>query len=134
MHRSRLTSIVIDCADADYERGVAFWSDALGKEVIPEGERYASLRGRVGGEGGAFVLLQRVPAEERAVHLDIETDDVEAEVARLAKLGATVKARISRHVVMTAPTGHAFCVVPASRGDFPGKAASWEEPGRHETG
>ena len=41
--------------------------------------RYTTLKGRVGGEGGPFVLLQRVPAEERAVHLDIETDDLEAE-------------------------------------------------------
>ena len=127
MHQSRLSTVVIDCAEDDYERGLNFWSGALGKESVPtDGPRYTSLRGRVGGEGGPYVLLQRVPKEERAIHLDIETTDVEAEVARLEKLGARVKARISQHVVMQAPTGHAFCVVPVYRKDFPAKAASWE--------
>ena len=129
MHRSRLTGILIDCAEDEFERGVEFWSRALGKEAIPEpdGDRYVSLRGRLGGDGAPYVTLQRVPAEERAVHLDIEADDVEAEVARLEKLGARVKARISRHVVMLAPSGHAFCVVPATRGDFPAKTVEWGE-------
>ncbi|MDJ0865791.1 MAG: VOC family protein [Myxococcota bacterium] len=129
MHRSRLTSVLIDCDEVGFDESVAFWSGALGREAMPEPggkPRYVSLRGRMGGEGAPFVLLQRVPAEERAIHLDIETDDVEAEVARLEGLGARVKARIDRHVVMTAPSGHAFCVVPSSRGDFPGKAAHWE--------
>ena len=127
MHRSRLTTVVIDCAEDEFERGVSFWSQALGKQAIEQdGPRYQSLRGRIGGEGGPYVLLQRVSKPERAVHLDIETDDVAREVARLEKLGARVKARIRNHVVMTAPSGHAFCVVPAHRGDFPGNAAVWE--------
>ena len=92
---------------------------------MPRDERFAGLRGRVGGEGGAYVGLQRVPESERAIHLDIETDDVEAEVARLEGLGARVKARIRRHVVMQAPSGHAFCVIPARRGDFPAGATEW---------
>jgi hypothetical protein len=87
-----------------------------------------ALRGRVGGEGGPYVVLQRVPPEERAIHLDLETDDVEAEVARLEKLGARTKARIRNHVIMTAPSGHAFCVVPSRRGDFPGDAPEWPTP------
>lgn len=126
MHRSRLISVLIDCAEADFERGVAFWSEALGKETIRDGDRYASLRGRIGGEGGPIVILQRVPREERAIHLDIETDDVAAEVARLEKLGARRKREVSDYVVMEAPTGHAFCVIPVRRADFPAKAASWE--------
>jgi predicted enzyme related to lactoylglutathione lyase len=129
MHHSRLSTILIDCAESDYDAGVTFWSAALGREAIPEPDdpRYASLRGRLGGEGGPYVTLQRVAAEERAIHLDIETDDVEAEVARLEKLGARVKRRLPEHVVLTAPSGHAFCVVPKLRGDFPGDAARWGE-------
>jgi predicted enzyme related to lactoylglutathione lyase len=127
MHRSRLSTVLIDCAEGDFERGVEFWSGALGKEILDaDGPRYRSLKGRVGGEGGPFVLMQRVPESEWAIHLDIETDDVEAEVARLERLGARVKARIQRHVVMEAPSGHAFCVVPEHRGDFPGKAVEWD--------
>ena len=127
MHRSRLTTVVIDCAEEDFERGVEFWSQALGKPALDQDDlRYKSLRGRVGGEGGPYLLLQRVSRPERAIHLDIETDDVAQEVARLEKLGARVKARIRNHVVMVAPSGHPFCVVPAHRGDFPGKAAEWK--------
>jgi len=128
MHRSRLATIVIDCTEADFDSGAKFWSAALGKPVVPQrhgNDRFASLKGRVGGEAGLYVGLQRVPEDERAVHLDIETDDVEAEVARLEQLGARVKARIRRHVVMVAPTGHAFCVVPVQRGDFPQGATEW---------
>ena len=131
MHHSRISTVLIDCDEADFERSLEFWSRALGREPLPTDDepdpRYVSLRGRVGGEGGPIVLLQRVPPAERAYHLDIETDDVEAEVARLEELGARVKARISRHVVMLAPSGHAFCVVPVHRGDFPVKAAAWED-------
>jgi len=131
MHRSRLCTVVIDCSDDEFERGVSFWSQALGKQSLPqEDPRYVSLRGRIGGEGGPYVLLQRVTQPERAVHLDIETDDVAREVARLEEIGAKVKARIRNHVVMLAPSGHAFCVVPAHRGDFPGSAAEWEGAGQ----
>ncbi len=127
MHRSRLSTILIDCAPDAFERGVQFWSAALGKETVATDEPgYASLRGRLGGEGGPTVLIQRVPEAERAIHVDIETDDLEAEVARLERLGARVKRRVRHWVVMVAPTGHAFCVVPTSRPDFPAKAAVWE--------
>jgi len=125
MHYSRLVSIVIDCAEDEFETGAEFWSEALGRPRMPRSERFASVRGRIGGEGGVYVGLQRVPRSERAIHLDIETDDVEAEVSRLESLGARVKARIRRHVVMVAPSGHAFCVVPAARSDFPAGAARW---------
>jgi hypothetical protein len=128
MHRSRLATIVIDCAKDDSDRSFEFWSQALGRDAIPfENPIYSSLRGRVGGDGGPIVLLQRVPAPERAIHLDIESDDVEAEVSRLEKLGARVKARIRNHVVMEAPSGHPFCVVPVYRADFPVKASVWED-------
>jgi len=126
MHHSRLSTVLIDCDPEHFERGVEFWRHALGKELIPLDDRYASLRGRVGGDGGVIVMLQRVPAAERAVHLDIETDDIEAEVRRLERLGARRKATFEHWVVMEAPSGHAFCVVPARREDFPAKAARWE--------
>jgi predicted enzyme related to lactoylglutathione lyase len=125
MHRSRLTNVVIDCTGADFERSAEFWAAAFGKRLMPRDERFVALRGRVGGDGGAYIGLQRVPRSERAVHLDIETDDVEAEVERLEGLGARVKARIRRHVVMEAPSGHSFCVVPVRRGDFPAGAVEW---------
>ena len=57
-----------------------------------------------------FLLLQRVQHEPR-VHLDIETDDLEAEVERLEALGAQRDGFCKRWWVMRAPTGHRFCVV-----------------------
>jgi hypothetical protein len=128
MHKSRLSMLFIDCAPEAFEPGMNFWSAALGKPIMrSDDERYVSLKGRIGGAGGLIVGLQRVPSDERAIHLDIETDDVEREVARLERLGAKVKARIREHVVMLAPSGHAFCVVKVYRPDFDAGAATWSE-------
>jgi len=128
MHRSRVTSVLIDCNEDGFDRSVEFWSRALGKETMRlDDPRYVSLRGRVGTPGGPIVALQRVPAGEPGFHIDIETDDIEAEVARLSKLGARIKARIRSHVVMEAPSGHAFCIVPVHRADFEVNAKVWQD-------
>jgi len=71
------------------------------------------------------VQIQRVEHESR-VHLDIETDDIPAEVARLEKLGAAVDKRLQRWVVMRAPTGHRFCIVRVQRPGFPNGATLWD--------
>jgi predicted enzyme related to lactoylglutathione lyase len=71
------------------------------------------------------VQVQRVDHESR-VHLDIETDDIPAEVARLEALGATVVRRLERWAVMQAPTGQRFCVVRVQRPGFPKNATVWD--------
>jgi predicted enzyme related to lactoylglutathione lyase len=71
------------------------------------------------------VQIQRVDHESR-VHIDIETDDIEAEVLRLEKLGASVVRRPERWVVMQAPTGQRFCVVRIQRPGFPKNANRWD--------
>jgi hypothetical protein len=70
------------------------------------------------------VQIQRVDHESR-VHIDIETDDIPAEVARLEKLGATVDTRMERWVVMRAPSGQRFCVVRVQRDGFEKTANNW---------
>jgi hypothetical protein len=60
------------------------------------------------------------------VHIDIETDDIPAEVRRLERLGATVVNRPKRWVVMQAPTGQRFCVVRVQRPGFPKNANRWD--------
>lgn len=57
--------------------------------------------------------------------IDCRTDDLEAEVARLEKLGAKRVAFVKRWWVMEAPTGQRFCVVPPQRPDFPEGATEW---------
>lgn len=76
--------------------------------------------------GQLRVLLQKVGHEPR-VHLDIETDDREAERARLAAVGAKPLESIKTWHVMEAPTGHRFCIVGPQGGDFPAGAAEWED-------
>jgi catechol 2,3-dioxygenase-like lactoylglutathione lyase family enzyme len=86
MHRSRLQSLVIDCDDL--EAGIAFWTRALGTEVVGRDEPYVSLESP---QPGLKLLLQSVCEPKTAksrVHLDIETDDVEAESLRLESFGA----------------------------------------------
>jgi hypothetical protein len=69
--------------------------------------------------------IQCVEHESR-VHIDIETDDIPSEVARLEKLGASIVERLERWVVMQAPTGQRFCIVRVQRPGFPKNAAHWD--------
>ncbi len=122
-HRSRIGVIVIDCQTDDLGPATEFWRAALGVsgKVDPDG-KYAVLADR---QGYPKLLLQAVDHAPR-IHLDIETDDREAEAARLAALGATVVDRIKNWIVMEAPTGHRFCLVGPQGDDFPGAAATCE--------
>ena len=65
------------------------------------------------------VEVQQVQHPSR-VHLDIEADDIEAEVRRLEALGARRVGAVRTWLVMEAPTGHRFCVVRVQRADFDG--------------
>jgi predicted enzyme related to lactoylglutathione lyase len=124
MHRSRLAAFVIDCRTDDLGPATEFWSAALGLAVRdgPEGTpAYAALKT---GPDEPHVLLQQVEHESR-IHLDIETDDVEAEVKRLEALGAKRVAQVKRWWVMEAPSGQRFCVVRPQRSDFPAGATEW---------
>jgi hypothetical protein len=110
MHRSRLAGFIIDCQDADLDRAAGFWSAALGMPLgAREGDKYLKLDASA---RDLAVEVQRVAHDSR-VHLDIESDDVEAEVARLQKLGARRLEAVKTWVVLEAPTGQRFCVIRA---------------------
>jgi len=128
MHRSRIGALVIDCHTEDLEASAAFWSAALGCEPrLPHNPEYAArYRALVTDPEEVAMLVQKVDHPSR-VHLDIETDDVEAEVARLEALGARRLQHIDFWWVMEAPTGHRFCVVPVERAGFEDKATVWGE-------
>ena len=70
-------------------------------------------------------VLEPVDHEPR-VHLDIETDDREAECERLKALGAKEVARIKTWIVMEAPTGQRFCIVQPQSSRFASDANRWE--------
>jgi hypothetical protein len=125
MHRSRIAAFVIDCRTDDLGPATEFWSAALGLAVRagPEGTpAYAELDAPA---NEPKVLLQQVEHDSR-IHLDIETDDVEAEVKRLEALGAKRVAQVRRWWVMEAPSGQRFCVVRPQRSDFPAGAREWD--------
>lgn len=119
MHHSRLCTLVLDCQTDDLADAAAFWSQALGKPIATLDEdgdgKYARL---ATGDDEPIILLQRVDHDSR-VHLDIETDDIDAEASRMEQLGATRLTKVSdRWWVMQAPSGHRFCVIRPQRDRF----------------
>jgi len=120
-HRVLLREVVIDVPSEQMTAARQFWSGALLTEsrVVPEHPEFVGLL-----EPAALthVGLQDVGDSPAAVHLDIETDDVEAEVARLVALGATERFRHRSWVVMSDPAGIAFCVTPPDSDEFDTRA------------
>jgi len=123
MHKSRLAGFIIDCQTGDLDSAAEFWSAALGIRIR-------------GDDGPAYVALDTAPEDYHIevqkvdhpsrVHLDIETNDIAAEVKRLEALGAKALGPVKRWVVMEAPTGQRFCVVRPQRADFAATANSWD--------
>ena len=124
MHRSRLCAALVDAPAETYDATLRFWGGALGRPDAapdPEDPDYTAL----GTPIPRFqFMVQRAGAPAR-IHLDIETDDIEAEVARLTALGATEVERIKTWVVMRDPAGLLFCVVRPQFPDFPAGATEW---------
>jgi predicted enzyme related to lactoylglutathione lyase len=126
MHKSKLAGFIVDCQTTDLTAAARFWGGALGMAVkaLPgtEGDTYVQL---VDPAGALHVEVQSVSHPSR-VHLDIETDDIEAEVRRLEQLGARRVQQVKTWWVMEAPTGHRFCVVSAEGSpQFASRASTW---------
>lgn len=124
MHKAKLAGFIIDCQTEDLQAAAAFWGAALGMQTrqLPpaEAQQYVELVD----PQGLHVEVQSVTHSSR-VHLDIETDDIEAEVRRLETLGARRVAQISTWWVMEAPTGQRFCVVRSLSPNFAAEARQW---------
>jgi hypothetical protein len=125
VHRSRLYGIFIDAPTAEATASVAFWSAALDApgEVEPGEEQFTMLTGAL---PGLVAGVQAVDDSPR-YHVDIETDDVDAEVVRLRALGATEVSRWLDCHVLRAPGGHLLCVVPVHSDpeSFAAHARTW---------
>lgn len=110
-HHSRVFKVVIDVTPEDHDREVAFWQSAAG-ETLAEFPGLPEFHGAVL-HGQEFALLtQRLGAGPSRIHLDIHTDDLDAEVARLEGLGAELVERKAHWCVMRDPAGLPFCVIP----------------------
>ena len=125
MHKSKLAGFIIDCHTDDLAAAADFWGQALGmvKQALPgdEGDKYVRL---VDPADALHIEVQSVSHPSR-VHLDIESDDIEAEVRRLEALGAKRVEQVQTWWVMEAPTGQRFCVVRKSAAKFDEQARRW---------
>lgn len=129
MHRSRIGVVLIDHPTETYDDAAAFWAAVRGsqrrRDAGEPGDPYESLAAL---GGGVALELQRTGAgTPPRVHLDIETDDLAAEVARVEALGARVLEHRGDYVILADPGGLVFCVVPVQSGDdFAAYATTWD--------
>ncbi len=125
MHKSRLGAVIIDCQIDTLFDHAEFWGATLGSQPESQegriNQKYVRLEGN---PGEAQVILQKVDHPSR-IHIDIETDDIDAEVKRLESLGAVVIERMEKWVVMQAPSQHRFCIINPIRPDFEENANTW---------
>lgn len=128
MHRSRLSTFVIDCQGQTIEAATDFWSRALGRAVRAADADAGNYRELASSADEPMLLVQKVDHPGR-IHLDIETDDMDAEVQRLESLGARRVAFVQRWWVMEAPTGQRFCIVRPQRGPLGAQANAWNADG-----
>ncbi|MEU7922520.1 VOC family protein [Micromonospora zamorensis] len=125
MHRSRVYALLIDAPAAEATRAAEFWSAALGvsTRTHPAEPQFVGLHEAL---PGLVAAVQAVDDEPR-FHIDIETDDVPAETARLIGLGATEVSQWLECRILRAPGGHLLCVLPVESPPelFAAEARTW---------
>ena len=127
MHKSRLAGLIIDCDTDDLDAAAEFWANALGAPAKHAADLSESPYVELNMPADEpYVEIQKVDHASR-VHIDIESDDIAAEVARLEAFGAKRIAGIRDFVVLEAPTGQRFCIVPVVSADFAKRAHTWNK-------
>lgn len=99
----------------DAETLANWWATQLGAETLATNDGWYVM---LGGEGMpvrlAFQKVDDPTPGRNKIHLDLVSDDLDAEVARLTQVGATEVAQRSagdfRWVTLTDPDGNEFCV------------------------
>jgi len=125
VHRSRVSTLLIDVPVDEAARAAAFWAAALGVQArpVPGEEQFTSLGRAV---SGLVTSVQAVDDTPR-YHLDIESDDVAAETDRLLALGAVEVGGWLECRTLRVPGGHLVCVIPvhSDPDEFAGAAHVW---------
>jgi predicted enzyme related to lactoylglutathione lyase len=116
-HFSTISKIVIDVPATDHDQELAFWQAAAGRE-FQHYERFPEYHGAPLYGDSLGMLVQRLGDGPARVHLDIHTDNLEAEVARLEKAGAVRLQQVNGWWIMQDPAGLPFCVIPEEPGTF----------------
>ena len=121
MHRIMLREVIIDVPAARFEAVTSFWAEALAATPHPlPDEPFVGLRDAASLPHVATQDIGDDPTPR--YHLDIETDDLEAEIARLEGLGATVRTRHDDYAVLVDPVGLLFCLLPPVSEEFEQRA------------
>jgi hypothetical protein len=121
-----LKEIVID---ADHPAALArFWAEVLDDYAIrPYDDEEIARLARLGftpetdpsvmvdgpGPTLCFQLFPGPRPDRNRVHLDVVSDDRDAEIVRLIGLGATIAREADGYTVMRDPEGNNFCVIDA---------------------
>jgi hypothetical protein len=98
----------------DAATAAAFWAAALGRQVNPGASKEsASLAAREGSDDQP-ILFHGVPetkAVKNRLHLDLITDDFDAELERLHSLGAADLATFPTWTTLVDPEGNEFDLI-----------------------
>lgn len=116
-HYSRLYTVVVDVPADGYDAELAFWQGALGTPYT-QLEAFPDFHATLLFDGKLAVMTQRLGEGTARVHLDIHTDDLDAEVARLERLGARRVRQVNHWWIMEDPAGLPFCVLPDPPGSL----------------
>lgn len=108
-----LNHITFDCADA--ERLAGFWSSVLDEDVdAGASPDFATITSRTSASW-MFVKVPEPKSVKNRVHVDLATEDLEAELERVVGLGATRVADYdeagTRWTTLSDPEGNEFDVV-----------------------
>ena len=125
-HRSRLSILLLDLPPEHHRSGLDFWSAATGRPPQPDATdpQWSSLGSFA--DGWHVEVQQTGERTPPRWHVDIETDDIAAEVARLEALGATRHQDMGSFWQMLDPAGLVFCVVGIQTGEeFERHAVTW---------
>jgi catechol 2,3-dioxygenase-like lactoylglutathione lyase family enzyme len=112
-HRILWRTVVFDYPSAAHDAALAFWQVAL-DAGLRRGTEHPEYHVLEHPAALGPVLVQKMAEGPSRFHLDIESDDTEAEVARLVAAGAVELERLDDWVVLRDPAGLLFCVVPAT--------------------
>jgi hypothetical protein len=125
-HRSRLSILLLDLPPELHAAGRDFWAGATGHpaEADPTDHDWSSLG--TFADGWHLEVQRTGEGTPPRWHVDIETDDVEAEVRRLEGLGAQRHRDMGSFWQMLDPAGLVFCVVGIQTGEeFDRHAVTW---------
>lgn len=133
MHRSRVCHFVIDVPDLD--QGVSFWSAALDAVAEPVPEQSSPIYRHLRLPDCNVRILLQLTSDEKVskerMHLDLESDDVDAEVQRLEALGAKrwdlQEERGFRFWVLQDPWENEFCVVQTEFPELLAQRRPWPD-------